>query len=113
LNANPDVPVARHGICVYPHSYAKNIDTSPGCGLGTLAWADYKHPKNIAPQVMLATTNGTLFNTVGISFGLSGCTNDGTVMAERKAEMFAVSTFENLSQDMARGQANILRHWRL
>ena len=38
---------------------AKNPDTGPGCGLGTLAWADYKHPKNIAPQVMMATTNGT------------------------------------------------------
>jgi len=87
---------------------AKNPDTGPGCGLGTLAWADYKHPKNIAPQVMLATTNGTLFNTVGISFGLSGCTNDGTVMAERKAEMFVASTFESLSEDMARGQGEHL-----
>ena len=87
---------------------AKNSDTGPGCGLGTLAWADYKHPKNIAPQVMMATTNGTLFNTVGISFGLSGCTNDGTVMAEHKAEMFVASTFESLSQDMARGQGEHL-----
>jgi hypothetical protein len=87
---------------------AKNSDTGPGCGLGTLAWADYKHPKNIAPQVMMATTNGTLFNTVGISFGLSGCTNDGTVMAEHKAEMFVASTFESLSQDMARGQGEYL-----
>ena len=87
---------------------AKNSDTGPGCGLGTLAWADYKHPKNIAPQVMMATTNGTLFNTVGISFGLSGCTNDGTVMAEHKAEVFVASTFESLSQDMARGQGEHL-----
>ena len=87
---------------------AKNSDTGPGCGLGTLAWADYKHPKNVAPQVMMATTNGTLFNTVGISFGLSGCTNDGTVMAEHKAEVFVASTFENLSQDMARGQGEHL-----
>lgn len=87
---------------------AKNSDTGPGCGLGTLAWADYKHPKNIAPQVMMATTNGTLFNTVGISFGLSGCTNDGTVMAEHKTEMFVASTFESLSQDMARGQGEHL-----
>jgi Protein of unknown function (DUF3015) len=87
---------------------AKNSDTGPGCGLGTLAWADYKHPKNIAPQVMMATTNGTLFNTVGISFGLSGCTNDGVVMAEHRAEMFVASTFESLSQDMARGQGEHL-----
>jgi len=87
---------------------AKNPDTGPGCGLGTLAWADYKHPKNIAPQVMMATTNGMLFNTVGISFGLSGCTNDGAVMAEHKAEMFVASTFESLSEDMARGQGEHL-----
>jgi hypothetical protein len=87
---------------------AKNPDTGPGCGLGTLAWADYKHPKNIAPQVMMATTNGTLFNTVGISFGLSGCTNDGTVMAERKAEIFAAVTFEDLAQDMAQGKGEHL-----
>ena len=29
-------------------------------------------------------------------------------MAERKAEVFVVSTFENLSQDMARGQGEHL-----
>jgi len=87
---------------------AKNSDTGPGCGLGTLAWADYKHPKNIAPQVMMATTNGSLFNTVGISFGLSGCTNDGTVMAERKGEIFVAVTFEDLAQDMAQGKGEHL-----
>ena len=38
---------------------AANPDTGPGCGLGKLAWADYKNQKNIAPQVMMATTNGT------------------------------------------------------
>ena len=81
----------------------KNTDTGPGCGLGTIAWADYGHPKNIAPQVMMATTNGTLFNTVGISFGLSGCTNDGQVMAQHKVNAFAAIHFENLSQDMAQG----------
>ena len=97
-------------VCIHTGAVfaAKNSDTGPGCGLGTLAWADYKHPKNIAPQVMMATTNGTIFNTVGISFGLSGCTNDGTVMAEHKTEVFVASTFENLSQDMARGQGEHL-----
>ena len=52
---------------------------------------------------MMATTNGTLFNTVGISFGLSGCTNDGQVMAQHKVNAFAAIHFENLSQDMAQG----------
>ena len=38
---------------------AANPDTGPGCGLGKLAWSDYKGQKEIAPQVMMATTNGT------------------------------------------------------
>ena len=61
---------------------AANPDTGPGCGLGKLAWGDYKGQKEIAPQVMMATTNGTFgSNTFGISSGTSGCTNDGKVMS--------------------------------
>lgn len=88
---------------------AVNPDTGPGCGLGKLAWSDYKHPKNIAPQVMMATTNGTFGSTTfGISSGTSGCTNDGTVMAEEKANVFAAINFDNLSQEMAQGQGEHL-----
>jgi hypothetical protein len=77
--------------------------------LGKLAWSDYKHPKNIAPQVMMATTNGTFGSqTFGISFGTSGCTNDGQVMAAQKSNVFVASMFESLSQDMARGQGEHL-----
>lgn len=79
-------------------------DNGPGCGLGKLAWGEYKTPKNIAPQVMMATTNGTFGSqTFGISFGTSGCTNDGKVMAEHTANMFVASAFDTLSQDMAQG----------
>ncbi|MFI5247412.1 MAG: DUF3015 family protein, partial [Nitrospirales bacterium] len=75
---------------------ASNPDTGPGCGLGKLAWGDYKGQKEIAPQVMMATTNGTFgSNTFGISFGTSGCTNDGKVMSEHKTTMFAQLNFEN------------------
>ena len=88
---------------------AANPDNGPGCGLGKLASSDYKHPKNIAPQVMMATTNGTFGSqTFGISFGTSGCTNDGQVMAARKPDMFVASTFESLSEDLARGQGEHL-----
>jgi hypothetical protein len=83
---------------------AMNPDTGPGCGLGKLAWGDYKHQKNIAPQVMMATTNGTFGSTTfGISSGTSGCTNDGTIWAEKKPTMFAELNFEALSQEMAQG----------
>ena len=77
--------------------------------LGKLAWADYAHQKNIAPQVMMATTNGTFGSgTFGISSGTSGCTNDGKVMAEHKTTVFAQLNFENLSQEMAQGQGEHL-----
>lgn len=88
---------------------AANPDTGPGCGLGKLAWADYKNQKNIAPQVMMATTNGTFGSgTFGISSGTSGCTNDGQVMAEQKTNMFAHLNFDNLSQEMAQGKGEHL-----
>jgi len=93
---------------------AANPDTGPGCGLGKLAWSDYKGQKEIAPQVMMATTNGTFgSNTFGISSGTSGCTNDGKVMGDSKTIMFAELNFDNLSQEMAQGQGNTWPHWRL
>lgn len=88
---------------------AANPDTGPGCGLGKLAWSDYKNQKNIAPQVLMATTNGTFGSTTfGISSGTSGCTNDGQVMSEHKVNVYAALNFENLSQDMARGHGENL-----
>ena len=83
---------------------AVNPDNGPGCGLGKLAWTEYKHPKNIAPQVMMATTNATFGSqTFGVSFGTSGCTNDGKVMVEHQTEMFVAVALESLSADIARG----------
>ncbi len=87
---------------------AANPDTGPGCGLGKLVWSDYAHQKNIAPQVMMATTNVTFSNTFGISSGTSGCTNDGKIMVEKKTTLFAELNFENLSQEMAQGQGEHL-----
>ena len=87
---------------------ATNPDTGPGCGLGKLLWSDYKHQKNIAPQVMMVTTNGTGMNTFAISSGTSGCTNDGKVMAEYSATVFTAANFENLSQEMAQGRGEHL-----
>src|SRR5437867_12784956 len=86
-----------------------NPDTGPGCGLGKLAWMDFKNQKNIAPQVLMATTNGTFGSqTFGISTGTSGCTNDGKVWAEHKVTMFASINFEDLSQEMAQGRGEHL-----
>ncbi|MGE0276513.1 MAG: DUF3015 family protein [Nitrospiraceae bacterium] len=78
---------------------AGNPDNGSGCGVGKLAWMDYGGPKQIAPQVMMATTNGTF----GISSGTSGCTNDGVVMKNKHVSLAAAS-FESLGQEMAKGQ---------
>src|SRR5213594_2369063 len=97
--------VALLPLCATGVWAAANPDNGPGCGLGKLAWSDYDHPKSIAPQVMMATTNGTFGSqTFGISSGTSGCTNDGQVWAEQKVTMFAAINFEDLSQEMAQGQ---------
>jgi hypothetical protein len=88
---------------------AANPDTGPGCGLGKLAWSDYKGQKEIAPQVLMATTNGTFGSqTFGISTGTSGCTNDGKIMGEHKTTMFAELNFDALSAEMAQGQGEHL-----
>ena len=88
---------------------AANPDTGPGCGLGKLAWADFKNQKNIGPQVLMATTNGTFGSqTFGISTGTSGCSNDGKVWVEQKTTVFAELNFESLSQEMAQGQGEHL-----
>ncbi len=87
---------------------AANPDTGPGCGLGKLAWADYKNQKNIAPQVMMHTTNAFGSGTFGISSGTSGCTHDGQVMADQRTNMFAQLNVDNLSQEMAQGKGEHL-----
>ncbi|MBS0159331.1 MAG: DUF3015 domain-containing protein [Nitrospira sp.] len=87
---------------------AANPDTGPGCGLGKIAWADFKNQKNIAPQVLMVTTNGTGMNTFAISSGTSGCTNDGQVWASERANVFAAINLDNLTQEMAQGKGEHL-----
>jgi hypothetical protein len=87
---------------------AANPDTGPGCGLGKLVWADAKGQKEIAPQVMMATTNGIGMNTFAISSGTSGCTNDGKIMSEHKTTVFASLNFDALTAEMAQGQGEHL-----
>ena len=84
---------------------AGTSDTGPGCGLGKVAWQDYKHSKIILPQLLMSTTNNTIlpWQAFGITTGTLGCTNDGVVMAEEKANLFAAITLENLAQEMAQG----------
>jgi hypothetical protein len=83
-------------------------DTGPGCGLGKLLWENHPNPQRIAPQVLMATTNGTGLNTIAISSGTSGCTNDGVIAQNEKINVFTALNFENISQDMAQGNGEHL-----
>src|SRR5260370_39639384 len=87
-----------------------NPDTGPGCGLGKVAWEDYKHQKTIGAQLLMSTTNDTIlpWQAFGITSGTLGRTNDGKWWAEYKTTMFAEVNFENLSQEMAQGQGEHL-----
>ncbi len=88
---------------------AAHPDNGPGCGLGKLAWNSYPSQQSIGAQVFQATTNGTFFaQTFGISSGTSGCTNDGTIFASEKVNVFAVINIDNISQEMAQGQGEHL-----
>lgn len=89
-------------------AFGANPDTGPGCGLGKLAFADFKNQKNIAPQVLMATTNATGMNTFAISSATSGCTNDGQIWAQEKVNVFAAMNFDNLTQEMAQGNGEHL-----
>ncbi|WP_455378167.1 DUF3015 domain-containing protein [Petrachloros mirabilis] len=85
-----------------------NSDNGPGCGLGKLAWSDYAGQKQIAPQVFMATTNGTFGSqTFGISSGTSGCTNDGLIMKNKHINL-TTGAFDSLKQEMAQGQGEHL-----
>ena len=47
-------------------------------------------------------------NTPCCSAGTSGCTNDGTIFASEKVNVFAAVNFDNLAQEMAQGQGEHL-----
>lgn len=89
-------------------AFAGHPDSGPGCGLGKIAWENYPNPQHIGPQVLMATTNATGYNTFAISSGTSGCTNDGVVFSSEKANVFAALNFDNLAQEMAQGQGEHL-----
>lgn len=57
-------------------SPAKAIDSTGGCGLGSMAW---RGQSGIIPQVLAMTTNGIFLNTIGVTLGTSGCDPNGRV----------------------------------
>ena len=56
---------------------AQAIDSTGGCGLGSMAW---RGQSGIIPQSLAMTTNGIFgSNTFGFTFGTSGCDPNGRI----------------------------------
>ncbi|MEE6208134.1 MAG: DUF3015 family protein, partial [Alphaproteobacteria bacterium] len=55
---------------------AHAIDSTGGCGLGSMAW---RGQSGILPQSLAITTNQWASNTLGVTFGTSGCDPNGRV----------------------------------
>jgi len=80
-----------------------NPDTGPGCGLGKKLWDGWKGQKQIAPQMLMATTNVTGSYSFAISSGTSGCSHDGRIWDSERASLFIGINYASLTEDMARG----------
>jgi hypothetical protein len=76
------------------------------CGWGSKA---LDGQSGIGPQVLAATTNGLFGNqTFGITFGTSGCTQDGTVRSAWKTAAYIDGNKVKLTRDLSRGHGETL-----
>ena len=79
--------------------------------IGSCGWGSklFDGQQGIAPQVLAVTTNGTFGNqTFGITFGTSGCTQDGAVRSNWKTALFIDGNKEMLARDMSVGSGETL-----
>src|SRR5881392_1024005 len=92
---------------VFPASVMAAGENNIGsCGWGAKL---FDGQSGIAPQVLGATTNGTFGNqTFGITFGTSGCTQDGAVKSSWKTALFIDGNKEQLARDMSVGSGETL-----
>jgi len=75
-----------------------------GCGLGSLAIED----SSKWAQVGAAFLNGTGFQTFGITFGTSNCTEDGLAAAAREKDAFVEANLQEIRRDLSVGSGDYL-----
>jgi hypothetical protein len=87
---------------------AKAIDSTGGCGLGSMAW---RGQSGILPQVLAMTTNDTFMNnTFGVTFGTSGCDPNGRVTGGTGKMVLAVieNNMEQFAMDASAGRGETI-----
>lgn len=86
---------------------AKAIDSTGGCGLGSMAW---RGQSGIIPQVLAMTTNGIFLNTIGVTLGTSGCDPNGRVTGGTGKLVLAVieNNMEQFAMDASAGRGETI-----
>ena len=87
-------------LIVAPMSAVK-ADIDVGCGVGTEIW---KGKTGLPFKLLASSTNGMLFQSVSITFGLLNCSDGtGAVTASAQTRHFAAISFDNIARDAALG----------
>lgn len=73
-----------------------------GCGLGTLVM------DKRSSQVLVATTNGTGFQTIGITLGTSNCVDEATAQVADKMDKYIHINKIQLAGDVAKGNGETI-----
>lgn len=86
---------------------AKAIDSTGGCGLGSMAW---RGQSGIIPQVLAISTNGTFMNTIGVTLGTSGCDPNGRITGGTGKMVLAVieNNMEQFAMDASAGKGETI-----
>lgn len=87
---------------------ASAIDSTGGCGLGSMAW---RGQSGIIPQVLAMTTNNTFGNnTFGVTFGTSGCDPNGRITGGTGKMVLAVieNNMEQFAMDASAGRGETI-----
>ncbi len=96
------------GLAVLVSTPAHAIDSTGGCGLGSMAW---RGQSGIIPQVLAVTTNNSFgTNTFGITFGTSGCDPNGRVTGGTGRMVLAVieNNMEQFAMDASAGRGETI-----
>ena len=87
---------------------AHAVDSTGGCGLGSMAW---RGQSGIIPQTLAITTNNTFWtNTFGVTFGTSGCDPNGRITGGTGRMMLAFleDNMEQFAMDAAAGRGETI-----
>lgn len=94
------------GIALTAPAHA--VDSTGGCGLGSMAW---RGQSGIIPQSLAITTNNTFANnTFGITFGTSGCDPHGRITGGTGQMMLAFlqDNMEQFAMDASKGEGETI-----